>query len=52
MPTSLTPVQITSDWVFFKLYTTNLFVSLDPNTHILTFNATVPMNSWFSIGFG
>jgi hypothetical protein len=52
MSSTVAPLAVTSNYIFYKLWNSFLTISLDSNLKTLTFIATVPNNNYFAIGFG
>ncbi len=46
------PTLVTDKFVKFDLERTQLFIELENDKNIIKFIANVPLNSYFSIGFG
>jgi len=52
LATSILPSQTTDTFVKFDLDSTQLYVSIDAVLNKIKFNAIIPDNNYFSIGFG
>jgi len=46
------PTLVTDKFVKYDLERTQLFIELENDKNIIKFIANVPLNSYFSIGFG